>query len=106
MTSAGSTCTEPACSTARQPRGGPVKRPPVPRPRIYDLDWYSASQRQQMFTRRVAGEPGPWPDDPILGEFKFCNVFRAADSVSQCMIRDACYHNEPCTPEDLLFPAT
>jgi hypothetical protein len=80
-----------------------VKRPPVPRPRIYDLYWYFASERQQMFARRVAGEPGPWTEDPILREFKFCNVFRAADRVSQYMIRDVCYHDEPCTPEDRLF---
>jgi hypothetical protein len=83
-----------------------VKRPPVPRPRIYDLYWYFASERQQMFARRVAGEPGPWTDDPILREFKFCNVFRAADRVSQYMIRDVCYHDEPCTAEDRLFQIT
>jgi hypothetical protein len=75
----------------------------VPRPRIYDLYWYFASERQQMFARRVAGEPGPWTEDPILREFKFCNVFRAADRVSQYMIRDVCYHDEPCTAEDRLF---
>ena len=83
--------------------GGLVKRPPVPRPRIYDLYWYFASERQRMFARRVAGDPGPWTDDPILREFKFCNVFRAADRVSQYMIRDVCYHDEPCTDEDRLF---
>jgi hypothetical protein len=71
-----------------------VKRPPVPRPRIYDLYWYFASERQQMFVRRVAGEAGPWTSDPILREFKFCNVFRAADRVSQYMIRDVCYQDE------------
>jgi hypothetical protein len=80
-----------------------VKRPPVPRPRIYDLYWYFASERQQIFARRVAGEPGPWTGDPILREFKFCNVYRAADRVSQYMIRHVCYHDEPCTPEDRLF---
>ncbi len=80
-----------------------MKRPPVLRPRIYDLYWYFASERQQMFARRVAGDRGPWTDDSILREFKFCNVFRAADRVSQYMIRDVCYHDEPCTPEDRLF---
>jgi hypothetical protein len=80
-----------------------VKRPPVPRPRIYDLYWYFASERQQVFERRVAGLPRPWTDDTILREFKFCNVFRAADRVSQYMIRDVCYHDEPCSPEDRLF---
>ncbi|HUY46279.1 MAG TPA: nucleotide kinase domain-containing protein [Streptosporangiaceae bacterium] len=80
-----------------------MKRPPVPRPRIYDLYWYFASERQRVFERRVKGEPGPWTDDPILREYKFCNVFRAADRVSQYMIRDVCYHDERCSPEDRLF---
>jgi hypothetical protein len=56
-----------------------------------------------MFARRVAGEPGPWTGDPILRAFKFCNVYRAADRVSQYMIRDVCYHDQPCTDEDRLF---
>ncbi|HET7012337.1 MAG TPA: nucleotide kinase domain-containing protein [Streptosporangiaceae bacterium] len=83
-----------------------MKRPPTPRSRIYDLYWYFASERQRMFERRVAGEPGPWTGDPILREFKFCNVFRAADRVSQYMIRDVCYHDEHCTDEDRLFQIT
>jgi len=80
-----------------------VKRPPTPRKGVYELYWYFASERQQAFTKRVAGVPGPWTDDPILREFKFCNVFRAADRVSQYMIRNVCYHDEACTPEDRLF---
>jgi hypothetical protein len=78
----------------------------VPRSRIYDLYWYFASERQQMFTRRVGGKSRPWTSDPILAEFKFCNVYRAADRVSQYMIRDVCYHDEPCTAEDRLFQIT
>ena len=35
-----------------------MKRLPVPRARIYEMYWYFASERQQMFQRRVAGEPG------------------------------------------------
>jgi hypothetical protein len=80
-----------------------VKRPPTPRKGVYELYWYFASERQQAFMKRVAGEPGPWTDDPILREYKFCNVFRAADRVSQYMIRNVCYHDEACTPEDRLF---
>ncbi len=80
-----------------------MKRPPTPRQGIYELYWYFASERQQVFMKRVAGEPKPWTDDPILQEYKFCNVFRAADRVSQYMIRNVCYHDEDCTPEDRLF---
>jgi hypothetical protein len=80
-----------------------TRRPPTPRPKVYDLYWYYASQRQAMFERRVAGTALPWTTDPILQTFKFCNVYRAADRVSQYMIRDVCYHDEDCTPEDRLF---
>jgi 5-hmdU DNA kinase, helical domain len=80
-----------------------MRHAPLPRRRIYDLYWYFASQRQRIFERRVAGTPPPWTDDPILQAFKFCNVYRAADRVSQHLIRDVCYHQEPCQPEDRLF---
>lgn len=80
-----------------------MKQPPIPRTEIYDLYWYFASARQQAFMRRAEGKAWPWTDDPILQEYKFCNVFRAADRVSQYMIREVCYHQEPCTAEDRLF---
>jgi 5-hmdU DNA kinase, helical domain len=80
-----------------------MKRAPLPRNRVYDLYWYFAAERQYAFERRVEGQPWPWSEDPILQEYKFCNVYRAADRVSQYMIREVCYHDEPCTPEDRLF---
>lgn len=80
-----------------------TRRPPTPRAGVYELYWYFASERQAAFERRVAGEAPPWTDDAILQTFKFCNVFRAADRVSQFMIRDVCYHEEDCTAEDRLF---
>ena len=80
-----------------------MRRPPVARRRIHDIYWRFASERHATFERRVAGEPFPWTEDPILQEYKFCNVFRAADRVSQYMIREVCYHREPCSPEDRIF---
>jgi alpha-glutamyl/putrescinyl thymine pyrophosphorylase clade 1 len=79
------------------------RRPPTPRQSIYERYWYFAADRQAAFQRRVIGDSPPWTDDPILQVFKFCNVYRAADRVSQYMIREVCYHDEPCTPEDRLF---
>ena len=79
------------------------RRPPRPRPGVYDLYWHFAFRRQEAFERRVDGATPPWSDDPILREYKFCNVYRAADRVSQYMIRDVCYHEESCTPEDRVF---
>ena len=80
-----------------------MKRPPVPRQRIYDLYWYFASERQQIFERRLRGDTGPWTSDTILRQYKFCNVFRAADRVSQYMIKDVCYNTLPGNDEDRLF---
>lgn len=80
-----------------------MKRSPIPRRGVYELYWQFASERQQAFERRVAGQPWPWTEDPILQTHKFCNVYRAADRVSQYMIRNVCYHDEPCAPEDRLF---
>ena len=79
---------------------------PVPRPRIYDMYWYFAAERQRILEQRLAGAPPPWTSDPIMREFKFCNTFRAADRASQYMISQVCYHGEPCTPADRLFQIT
>lgn len=65
--------------------------PPVARRGVYELYWTFASRRQAAFERRLAGDQRPWTDDPILNMFKFCNVFRATDRVSQYMIRDVAY---------------
>lgn len=80
-----------------------MKRPPEPRPGIYETYWHFASERQRAFERRVAGEPGPWTNDPILQRYKFCNVFRAADRVSQYLIRHVAYAKEASEPSDRLF---
>jgi hypothetical protein len=76
---------------------------PAPRPEIFDIYWRFAAERQAAFLRRVAGDPPPWTGDPILARFKFCNVFRAADRVSQFLIREVAYAPDPTTPQDRLF---
>lgn len=80
-----------------------MRRLPVARSNIYDLYWHFASKRQQIFELRLAGSSWPWTDDPILRSHKFCNVFRAADRVSQYMIRDVVYNAESSCPADRVF---
>lgn len=75
----------------------------VPRPGVYELYWKFAYERQKAFEGRIRGNQGPWTDDPILQEYKFCNVFRAADRVSQYMIKEVCYYPEQSEPDDRLF---
>lgn len=76
---------------------------PVPRRGAYEIYWTFASRRQAAFENRVAGRPLPWTDDPILRKFKFCNVFRAADRVSQYMIRYVACADEPSSYADRAF---
>lgn len=77
---------------------------PRPRPGIYELYWTFASRRQAAFEARLAGHRWPWSPDPILQTFKFCNVFRAADRVSQYMIREVAYGSDSdTTPLDRVF---
>jgi hypothetical protein len=64
---------------------------PKRRTSVYDAYWRFASERHAIFLRRVDGAPAPWTGDPILREFKFCNVYRASDRVSQFLIRNVAY---------------
>lgn len=74
----------------------------IPRQEVYDTYWYFAAERQRIFESRLSGEQGPWSNDPIFQTYKFCNVFRAADRVSQYMIRSVCYGDD-VSEADRLF---
>lgn len=88
------------------PRGPNVfskLREPTPREGVYELYWLFASRRQAAFEKRLSGAPWPWSEDPILETYKFCNVFRAADRVSQYMIREVAYGPDAGDPADRMF---
>lgn len=78
-------------------------RPPTPRPQVFDIYWQFTAERHRIFERRLAGDSGPWTNDRILDAYKFCNVFRAADRVSQYLIRDVAYREDDSTPDDRMF---
>lgn len=79
--------------------------PPTVRPDVHDTYWRFAAERLAMYARRVRGEPGPWTEDPVLREFKFCNTYRAADRVSQYLIRDVigARDAQDLAPEDVFL---
>lgn len=58
---------------------------------VFDSYWRFASARQEIFCRRVRGEPPPWTTDPIVAEHRFTNAYRASDRVSQFLIRHVIY---------------
>jgi hypothetical protein len=80
-----------------------MRRVPQPRPDAYELYWYFAAERQAIFQRRVAGLPSPWSTDSIFLTYKFCNVYRAADRVSQYMIRSVACNPLAGSLDDRLF---
>jgi hypothetical protein len=45
------------------------------------LHW--ATERERVRLQRAAGKPAPWTKDQIIGRFRFCNVRRRHDRVSQ-----------------------
>jgi hypothetical protein len=49
--------------------------------------WNLAAERQRVYHARLAGEPGPWTEDEIVSQYRFTNAYRAADRVSQDLIR-------------------
>lgn len=44
---------------------------------------YWMNERQMIYHRRQAGEKKPWTTDPVLQQYKFCNVYRELDTVTQ-----------------------
>ena len=81
---------------------------------VYDAFWRFAAERQSVMYRRIQGFPHPWTIDPIIGEYKFTNPYRAADRVSQYLIRDVMHlggqaaYSDPnmqdlFTPDEVFF---
>lgn len=64
-----------------------------PKPsRIYDTYWKFAFERQRIFFNRLNDDQRPWTEDVILRQYKFTNVYRACDRVSQYLIKDVIYN--------------
>ena len=71
---------------------------------VYESYWRFAAERQAIFFRRARGETQPWTDDSVLATYKFTNAYRAADRVSQFLIRHVVYRDDlPATPREVFF---
>lgn len=75
----------------------------LPRSEVTQAFWELAAERQNIFFRRLAGEPAPWTQDEILQRYKFCNAYRASDRVSQYLLREVIYGPRPYSDADQLF---
>lgn len=75
----------------------------APKPTVvFDTYWRFAAERQNIYHRRVCCEPQPWTEDPIIQQYKFTNAYRAADRISQYLIKHVIYDTK-CPSKDLLF---
>ena len=72
------------------------------RQKVYDLYWYFACERQNIFLKKLNGESAPWTDDKILQEYKFCNSYRINDRVSQYLLKNVIYNGKNYFDEDML----
>lgn len=71
---------------------------------VFETYWRFASERQAIYMRRLTAENGPWTSDPILSSYRFTNVYRASDRVSQYLIREIQYgEGRSQAPKELFF---
>jgi hypothetical protein len=71
---------------------------------VFDSYWRFAAERQAIFFRQIERQSAPWTDDPILARHRFTNAYRAADRVSQYLIRDVIYGDgRSVAPHEQLF---
>ena len=71
-----------------------IKLDPAKPTKAYDTFWRFAYERQNIFFNRLNGIELPYTDDEILQEYKFTNVYRACDRVSQYLIKHVIYANQ------------
>lgn len=64
---------------------------------------YWIKERQAIHERRAAGKPAPWTNDPILQQYRFCNVRREDDRVTRWLHTNWLRPNEARTLGDLVF---
>lgn len=75
----------------------------IKRQEIYDIYWYFAAERQNIFVKKKNGESAPWTDDEILQEYKFCNSYRVNDRVSQYLLKNVIYTSKKYSKRDMIF---
>lgn len=73
------------------------------RQEVYDLYWYFACERQNIFWKKLNNEKEPWTDDIILQTYKFCNSYRVNDRVSQYLLKNVIYNGKKYNDEDMVF---
>jgi len=85
------------------PLGFASRTPPRPSA-VFDSFWHFANARQEVYFRRLCGLPAPWTADPIIHSYRFTNAYRAADRVSQYLIKHVIYGDQRSSAaEEVVF---
>lgn len=75
----------------------------VPNDATFKYYFYFIQERMDIFWKKYRNAD-KFTDDPILQTYKFTNVYRACDRVSQYLIRNVIYKDlDRYTPEDILL---
>lgn len=86
-------------------KGGPLMITKKAKPKlsvVYNTYWKFAVERQNIFFKRFNEEKFPWTNDKVLKQYKFTNVYRATDRVSQYLIKNIIYKGNQ-KPEEVFF---
>lgn len=77
---------------------------PIVTTEVYDTYWKFAVARQNVFFNRINESHFPSTADPIINKYKFTNVYRVTDRVSQYLIKEVIYNSKfSKTPLEILF---
>ena len=73
------------------------------RQEVYDLYWYFAYERNNIFIKKNKNLDSPWTNDEILQNYKFCNSYRVNDRVSQYLLKNVIYNGKKYSKEDMVI---
>lgn len=74
------------------------------RTEVFESYWRFAKERLAIYYRRLSDPVGPWTTDPVLSAHRFTNTYRAADRVSQYLIREVQYREDRSqAPAEVFF---
>ncbi len=70
---------------------------------VYETYWSFACKRQDIYFSRLNKQSMPWTDDSVLKVHKFTNAYRAADRVSQYLIKNVIYRDDLLNSAEEVF---
>lgn len=70
---------------------------------VFDSYWKFAAERQNVFFRRYSQKVWPWTNDPVIKKYKFTNVYRITDRVSQYLVKEVIYNEKFSSETEEVF---